>query len=207
MGAFFTNVQVFTGKRDKNQLQQELMDCCRKWLADQGYTETQKEDEGERSIVIAPGNGNWLMVMDEAWEEQDVEILDVAAGYIARELATTTAAVLVHDSDLARITLFRNGEAVDIYNSLPELCPEDLQHHSEERLKGDPQLWQDLLLPGFTVDQLREAWEEDAVCSEDIIFTTAELVGWDSELCCIGYNYLEQFDIEPLLQLNFYRKC
>lgn len=107
--------------------------------------------------------------------------------------------------DMTRITFFRNGEPADVLYKFPE--PYDVQYHSEARLRGNPPLWGDLLLPGVSVARLQEAWQDDVVCSEDIIFATAPLVGWDGVFCCIGYNYLDQTEFEPLLHLHFCLAC
>jgi len=100
MGNFFTNFQVRADAIDP-----VLVEARRACLG---------------RAFVAPPEGGWVAVYDEATEGQDESILRQVARGLSEGLATACFAFLVHDSDYFRFYLYERGELVDQFHSWPD---------------------------------------------------------------------------------------
>ena len=69
--------------------------------------------------MIGPA-GRWISVYDEAPESQDESTLREVAEHLSATLEHAVITVLVHDSDVLRLSLFEPGGLRAEYDSNPE---------------------------------------------------------------------------------------
>lgn len=204
MGSFFTNVQVFAGKEQPEEVQAWAVGEIRKLLREQGYEPVKAGEQGDRTVVVGPaGPEPWISVFDEATEDQNIIALDSLAGALSAG-GRVAVGILVHDSDVLILRLFRNGALEDYYNNFPEYFDE-VTPEEVEACQGRPEKWRDLLQEGKEED-LDELFGEDPDFAEDLLDELAVLFGWNPETCSVGYNYLGDFDLEGLINLVFRKK-
>lgn len=206
MGSFFTNVQVHTGGRPAGEVHQAIVATLRAQAAAAGLEEDDALDDevAERAIYLAPvGPQPWIAVYDSATEDQDTEILSDLGRQLSR-VGSAAVTVLVHDSDVLEMRLFRGGQQEDRYNSYPDYFEED-PDAERQPVVGDAERWRPVLAPGATPDVLRAAWGTPTVFAEEIPRTLAPLLGWDPNRCGTGFRYLSEVadDVTGFTRLAF----
>ena len=210
MGAFFTNVQVYTGGRPHAAIREGIIGAVRAQAAAAGQAEDPSledvgdEDDGGRIVLIAPaGSEPWITVYDSATESQADEPLHDLGERLSR-IGGAAVTVLVHDSDILQLRLYRGGAEADHYNSVPDYF-EDVTDDERAAVAGQADRWAGLLAEGATPDALQAAWTTDVVFAEDLLRDVAALLGWDEERCSVGYRYLmeDEPDLDGFTRLAF----
>lgn len=205
MGDDFSNRQCFTGRSDSAILRERICHAIRDSLLAAGYEEVSTEAEATRSIVVGPA-GRWVFVGDTAGSAETADPLAFAALSADLSKALPIIEIQMSDSAAVHIQLYQSGSLVDRYGNAAFpffrfTTPEEL-----EPFKGKPELWQDFLLAGDSIDQLRAVWVQDWRADE-ILADSAKLFGWDATLCFFGYTidvegiglkYKESASIEEL---------
>lgn len=69
---------------------------------------------------ISPTVSGYTMVCEERSDEQDEDVWNEVPRRLSQELQCPALAVLNHDDDIFSYVLYRNGELLDEYNSLPD---------------------------------------------------------------------------------------
>jgi hypothetical protein len=189
LGSFIANVQVRTQDIDAvaRALSAGLLE------ADQ-YTPT-TGDDAARSLALIQ-RGDWVAVYDELLDEQDLRVLDATASLLSRETGAPAVGVLVHDSDVLLLRLYRDGALADQHNNNPEFF--DLPRRSAA---GRAQHWKDLLAPGSRASDLRTAWRGKA--PEDALGEVARHLGIDQSL--IRFCHQDLVEDVPVRRLRFKR--
>ncbi|HJT77366.1 MAG TPA: hypothetical protein VJ739_09220 [Gemmataceae bacterium] len=107
--------------------------------------------------------------------------------------------VLVHDSDIFAYGFYRNGEAVDEYNSCPDYF-EEAEPHVRESCRGQPDLLAHLLAPGKTVAELRQLLSPEeaggGVFADDLLRRFAELLALPN--ASTSYEYLQSGETDDI---------
>ena len=115
MGSFFGNVQV----RGNTWLMTAVVNAIRKGA--EGFDEVTDASLADRTVLVLPPDaGGFLAIYDEAGESQDVGALDALAATVSRAARGHAFSVLVHDSDVLRLGLYRSGERRDTFDSYPD---------------------------------------------------------------------------------------
>ena len=107
-------------------------------------------------FFVAPQVANWTVVIQaHAYRPGAPHISDLA-GKLSAKLSTYALSLNVHDDDILFYNLYREGEALDGYNSSPQYFEQ--APLSEEQIRSqrhDPSAFSPLLPEGTTLDQLR----------------------------------------------------
>lgn len=189
MGAFFTNVQV---RRGPNTSTSHVLDALRALAQEEGMRPCSGDEDPDRTIVVRAGPGVWLSVYDEATEDQDSAKLDALGKRLSMATATPTVTVLVHDSDVLMLALFRDGKCVDRVNSNPGYCSSRTPTKAErERASGNAAKWTDVLADGVQPDRLTVTWSAEKLFAEETLAKTATLIACPMDRIGVGYRYLD----------------
>jgi hypothetical protein len=189
MGSFFTNVQVHARRLDPGQARDGVIDALRRLLSEEGFVPADGEG-ADRTIVVDAGR-EWISVYDEACEGQQQDILDRLALALSKRLETEALTILVHDSDVLELRLFRSGEIVDRFNNNPSYFG---KANAAERTAaaGNADRWGPILSAPADVEGLRAVWAKETLFAEDTLAALSELVGLDRDRASTGYSHLEQ---------------
>ena len=96
MGAFYTNLTVRGPSRD------QVISAL-----------------GDRRAFVSGTVNSCTVVLDEACESQDMQILSELAARLSSRLSCPVLAVLIHDDDVLCYELWKQGDRLDQYNSRP----------------------------------------------------------------------------------------
>ncbi|MBM7568630.1 hypothetical protein [Paenibacillus sacheonensis] len=198
MGAFFANVQVFTGSMDNGEAVLHIQSAIRSWMKQTGYEEIPENDHSEADRTFLVGevyNGRWLTVYDQELASQDGTLEELAA-FISRESSAPTVGVLVHDSDLMLLRLFEQGKRIDTV--VNDLTMYNEMFGKSRKRNGSLNKWKPFLLPGRSEQELRQAWEKRTVFAEENVAAVAETVGWHPEECSSDYQRIEESSLSTL---------
>ena len=199
MGAFFTNVQVHTGGRAAAAVRAAVLASLRRRLDAEGFealpaAATAADADADRTILVGPaGPEPWIAVFDEATEGQREAELDRLAAALSQDVGGASVGVLVHDSDVLALRLFRDGRLRDGYTSHPDYGSATAAAPGR-RAGGDPARWRDLLRPGATPEHLGAALAGAGVEAEARLREVGRLVGWSPRWSELGYAYLTRED-------------
>lgn len=195
MGAFFRNVQV----QGNAGLVGAIVDAIREGAAD--FDEVTDPSVADRTVLVLPPDaGGFIAVYDEASESQDAA-LDELAAKVSHAAAGHAFGVLVHDSDVLRLGLFRSGERRDTYDSFPGYFgdgpPRKKKSKKAKTAKTDAtpeatnraDVWQALLAPPHTREELVAAFAAEDLFAEATLHRLAELFGCDAARVGTGYRY------------------
>lgn len=153
MGAFISNVQVFTG--DGAATRESVIAALRAGAS------------GEGPVAVGPLRvESWIALYPVVGEEPDL------ARTLSAACACACVSVTVHDSDLLRLELVIAGESADVFNSMPEEFPEP-----DGGGEGSPAKWTPVLAPGRTPFELAGAWGGEDLFAEDLLPQVAGLLG------------------------------
>lgn len=199
MGNDFSNRQCYVDQNDPSQLHAQIRRAILTTLIDCGYTTVDTEQHATRSFVIGPA-GRWIFIGDTAGSAKDADPDAFAA--LSVELSKVCPLVEVHMSDSAAVHLhlYNAGSLIDKYGNLAFPYFAFKTEEVAAEFKGKPKLWAEVLRSTDLKDKLLEIWVQDWGDSspmsdgDSILSDTAELLGWDPELCALGYT----LDIEGL---------
>jgi hypothetical protein len=187
MGADFRNRWLFVGDRDDPVACDRAARHLREALTQAGYHEVAREQDAERSLVVALA-GAWVFVGDSAGsaEAADREGFDP----LSRAASTLAPVVAVKMSDDAAVhfELYRDGRLVDRFGNAAFPFYRFEHEREAEPYRGRPELWADLLTAGGTRAALRSAWVQDWRAPQ-ILVETGRLMGWAAELLWVGYTH------------------
>lgn len=195
MGAFYTSIQIRTANLD------EVIAALRQDAERIGMEEVRAgEPLPDRSVVVLPpDDGGWIAIYDQSTDAQNTQTLERIAELISRRLETYAMTVLVHDSDVLDLRLFRRGARVDHYSSDPGYFGQSAS--SAEALAGSPQEWTSLVRDGGT-SELAAAFEERS--ADRSLVAIATLVRCHLSRVQTGYRYVmgdgELGKIPPFLE-------
>jgi len=189
MGSFFGNVQV----RGNTWLMTAVVNAIRKGA--EGADEVKDPALADRTVLVLPPDaGGFITVYDEAGEGAGG--LDDLAAKVSRAARGHAFSVLVHDSDVLRLGLFRSGERRDTFDSYPdyfgdgETTKKKPKPGAPRKDAGDPRAWEPLLAPGHTQDDLRAAFAAEDLFAESTLRKIAEQLGCDPARVSTGYRYV-----------------
>ena len=182
MGGFFENVQVFTDGRAAEKLAASLAGVLTKLLRPRGWLECEAEDS-ERELAIRAA-GRWISVYDSETESQNSDALRQLASDLSMAAEAPAVSVLVHDSDILELRLYRGGREEDWFNSRPDYF-EDVEREVLERSAGQPSAWVPLLSEGRSLPELEKAFVRTRpptppVPAEDKLDEVSSVLGWDA---------------------------
>jgi hypothetical protein len=190
MGAFFTNIQV---RADASSNMDRLLELLTERATGEGMLRVDPSAEADRSIAIVPGP-RWIAIYDEATEDQGPALADLAA-FLSQSGCSQVVSVLVHDSDVASISLYEDGACIDSYCSDGGSSSNSASGGDALRSTGKATAWEAAIAPGHSPQDLESCWNRQSTFAEDIVRETASLLGCPPNQATLGFNYL--FD-EPL---------
>ncbi|MDR2532331.1 MAG: hypothetical protein LBC82_05760, partial [Oscillospiraceae bacterium] len=118
-------------------------------------------------------NNSWLTLTEPTYEPGEETAIKTAQE-LAKALETNCILTGVIDSDMVILDLFdESGSKID----MAVLGSPD--YGFEETIMGSRELWEPLLTPEHTWEQLLEAWNADKTFAEDILYRTETLLGID----------------------------
>jgi len=99
---------------------------------------------------------HWLTIIQAHWGVQSAPHESQLAEALSRDLDCYALCLIVHDDDLLLYDLYRSGELLDGYNSMPQYFEQKrLKPRAIEEQRHDPTPFEPLLPPGATLTQLR----------------------------------------------------
>jgi hypothetical protein len=217
MGFDFSSHQLFTAARDPRQLRTAAIVELRRILQEEGFREVADETEADRSFVVGPPE-LWIFIGDSAGS---TEWADPAAfEALSRSLSELGPVVdiLMSDSAVLHFCLYRNGQRVDKFGNGEFPWFWFKTEEDAAPFRGIAEAWADLLLQPDRVGDLRSKWVQgEAGQASDILESTAELFGWNSELAGLGYTTCDEqteikysellgtggFDVGAFAELHF----
>lgn len=203
MGAFFTNVQIYTGNGHQDEVRIRVIETIRQRVLAGPYIEAGIGETVDRTILIGPvGSEPWITVLDEAIEEQDLNKLDALAATLSLANLSSTVGVLVHDSEILNLRLFRNGLIADNFCNDPNYFYEKLPSN-QRGSSGHPKLWREILAPNVTESDLRRIWNEQYSTAEDMLIDTARLLGWNQKQLFLNLTELAENELSGFTCLRF----
>ncbi len=175
MGAFYTNITL------RGPEQAQIVD----FLKEQG-----------RVAFVSPPIDGCTVVYDEQCESQDDQILFGLASALSARFSCPALAVLIHDFDILKYGLARDGKLVDEYDSCPgyftgvnrrpkggkaeNLCQAFAAEEYKAEVEG--------ILRAGTADNSSPYWADAQQQHNDL----AEALGLPSFSVNLGYHYIEQ---------------
>ncbi len=192
MGAFFTNVQLHTRHLQPEATLDRVVDALRDMTSAEGFVPAAEGEPADRTILVEDGPA-WLSIYDESTEGQRQDDLDHLAARLSEHLATEALSILVHDSDVLELRLFRSGEQLDRFNSHPSYFGK-VSAKKRKAMAGNAELWAPLLAPGANDKDLRSVWDREKLFAEETLAETSKLLGLDGGRTGIGFNYAEKSD-------------
>jgi hypothetical protein len=174
-------------------------------LLDQGYQATTESEQVDRVLVVGPPS-RWIWIYDSLAAGDAPSNVEVER--LAKLLSTYSPVVdiFMYDSTQLHFILYQHDQRCDHFVSAPAYYLAMLQQqepstvYQEYDFYGQPETWNMFLTRPMDRAALRKAWQQKG--AEDILDTTADLVGWDAAICHGGYminddGYEFRYDEHP----------
>jgi hypothetical protein len=228
MGLGLTNIQLFVGDRDPLQIQAQAVEALQKSLADRYFVtvplngneviQTLQNDTGNHSAYQEAENSNsasptfergatigfnptsgsrWVTLYDQLLGKAGETELKSLCAQLSQQLQTFVVSIQIFSDTFFEMRLFADGRQVDVYDKGYYECTDPQER--ESRI-GHAELWQSVLVPGATIEQLRIAWDEDYWAGADNLRLVIPLMGLDKALAFGDWH--EELP-EDLAGLNF----
>lgn len=107
---------------------------------------------------------------------------------------TASIGILVHDSDIFRLTLFKNGNFVSSVDNMSR---------GKASMKGNAEQWKAMISDSYSLENLKEICNSKYTFAEDYIAKISKVINLNSEHSLIGYNYLKDVGLEDVTYLRF----
>ena len=147
MGAFISNIQVFSEGKDTSMLLDKLENAITDRLINGVYEIADDADSADRSLILQMSSDRWISVYDQKLDEQDINAMDAIGTTISR-LGVPAVGSIVHDSDLLMMRLYRNGGTADtIVNDL-DIFNEMMEGSRRRKRNGLASKWAEVCAPG-----------------------------------------------------------
>jgi hypothetical protein len=192
MGAFISNIQVFSEGKDTSMLLDKLENAITYRLINGVYEIADDADSADRSLILQMSSERWISVYDQKLDEQDINAMDAIGTTISR-LGVPAVGSIVHDSDLLMMRLYRNGGTADtIVNDL-DIFNEMMEGSRRRKRNGLASKWAEVCAPGVEPAALKELWERETIFAEDALARGAELLGIPVNAALRGYKIDPEF--------------
>lgn len=197
MGTFLTNIQSISNTLAIDQVRQLVIETIRERMHSLWHVEVTEEKNSDRTIFIGPStSSDWISIYDQGTEQQEITELEAIASILSEAVNGMSVAILVHDSDLLELRLFRHGNPMKMFCNWPDYFADqnNLAQSRAEDGAGHTKAWRDLLLNSSTEQDLRAAWESSSTFEEasKILERMAPLVGWNSEWATVGFDSITE---------------
>ena len=157
---------------------------------DRALSEALRRRGVTRSRVVAGKNGWTALYEEQASEQDDRRIRDLAGG-LSQDLHAAGIAFLVHDSDIACYWLYDNGRLLDEYNSNPDYFDQETDGPPRPA-GGRPDLLLPFCRPGVGREELEAILGEEnvraTIFAEEVIRRLARALGIDRHLALADYR-------------------
>jgi hypothetical protein len=209
MGKFFTNVQLHANTRSPEQMRTLIIQAIRERMNSFSLIETDDEENCDRTILIGPVTSYpWIAIYDQVIEGQDISQLEALTSALSSQVKCTAVGILIHDSDVLELRLFRDGTKVDEFCSWPgyfEGRDKPQSRSLQVESPGHPELWRSVLINGATEADLQAAWENSTTLEDacEILKRIASVVGWNQELVSIGIQTMPSSILTQCTLLRF----
>lgn len=199
MGDDFSNRQCFVGEQPVQEIRSYIINTIVSELVSTGYSEIDTETEATRSLVIGPP-GRWIFIGDTTGSTETNDSRAFTSLSLALSRVTPVIDVLMSDSAAVHLHLYKYGDLVDKYGNMafPFYFFENKECAAE--FEGNPELWAEYLVKPFNENDLRKIWCQVIVGTSDIqnrenncepyriLGETADMLGFDPDLCFTGYT-------------------
>jgi hypothetical protein len=158
---------------------------------------------GGRRAFVSRTEGPCTVVLDQACESQNTEILSDLASQLSTRLSCPVFAVLIHDDDVLYFELWNKGRRLDQYNSCPGYF--DDVPDGDQPSGGDAAV----LAKSFEVADattiesiLRRGGKDKFVVESERHQELVDALGIPDFAVGVGYNYAKAGDFPPGVQAN-----
>ena len=186
MGRFFTNVHVRPSQQVSDP-RVALVGTLEARAAADGFKPAKADEDSDRIIAIGTtAPSGWIAVIDEDTESQDASTLEQLAKTLSKTIDGYAVSVLVHDSDVLDLRLYKDGRRVDHFVNLPDFfAPGPFSARARRAMQGRPEVWAPLLQGDATIAALERAFRGTPLFAEETLDEIAKLLGFASgyDLC------------------------
>lgn len=183
MGSFFTNVQARGTDRDA------IVAALRADAEARGSDLVDDEAQADRSVLVLPPEDGWIAIYDQATESQDGASLERLAVLASRATHDAAISILIHDSDILDLRLYRDGARLDRLDSDPSYYGSTrVSSKKRAELAGAAEKWKGLV-DDEAVAALDAAFRADDLFAEGTLHRVTEIVGIPHAQAATGYRY------------------
>ena len=187
MGAFFTNIHIWTPQRALQKIHAAIVRAA----AADGFVPSTGDDVVDRTVLVAATSSpNWIVVYDQSSDAMDVKALEALGRATSEDGFAVTA--MVHDSDDLLLTLFKDGTRKDRIAFTPSGVPPKIKLAA----------WRALLGAEKSIE-FEKAFQEPTAFAEEPLEWLARLLGWDPDYAFLGYAYRDELPAPPVDTIPF----
>jgi hypothetical protein len=181
MGRFFTNVHVRPSAPSRDTRAAVIAALEARATAD-GFKPVSADEDSDRLIAIGTAApSGWTAVVDEETESQDTAALEQLAKTLSKAADGYAVSVLIHDSDVLDLRLFRNGRRLDHFVNQPDYFSKGaLSAKARRAVQGNAATWAPLLRDDGSIAALERAFRGTPRFAEDTLAEIANLLGFGS---------------------------
>lgn len=155
--------------------------------------------KASRSALVSPAAGGYVVVFDEAADQQDTEVVEEVGSLLSGHHRCAVLAILNHDDDVLCYWLFAGGKRVDAYNS----CPDYWDESADSDRGGDAgKLCETLGVRQFEAAVKRILYDDEytfALEQHSALVAALRLPEW---AVGGGFNYIEKDELPDGLSVN-----
>ena len=181
MGRFFTNVHVRPSAPSRDA-REAVVAALESRAAADGFRSVSADQPFDRVIAIGDADtSGWTAILDEDTESQDTSTLDHLAKTLSKAVDGYAVSVLVHDSDVLDLRLFKNGRRLDHFVNQPDYFADgSISTRARRAVQGHAEAWAPVLRSDASIAALEQAFRGTPLFAEETLNVIAKLLGLGS---------------------------
>lgn len=192
MGMSFTNIHI---RKTADLNIRDLTDMLKKEMLDKGYNALDCEEDADICVVLYhAAESDWITIASDLFQFSNAEDTKVAAELYSKRFGTDVIAGTCFDSDYMMLHLLNVTDKTDGWINVGDNYGMPLPR----RTSLAP--WKKITT---NFERFKALMKEKYICAESALFGAAELLGMNSEQCCLDVGNKTQCEESALISLFF----
>ncbi|OPZ22102.1 MAG: hypothetical protein BWZ04_00410 [Firmicutes bacterium ADurb.BinA205] len=196
MGMFFSYLHI---KKTDSFSTDDIKAFVDLTMKDKGYISTDNSNEADVSAALyTSDDSRWITVVSDDITFEDADEAEKAAVPFSEKFNTYVIAAACIDSDYFMMGLYNTSDGTSGWVNVGDF--EGLPYSRENDLEP----WKSILTDH---ERFTELINGDHVFAEEAMFGSAELIGMDSDQCCLGIRMLDIADKSRLTVMHYKKEA
>lgn len=192
MGMSFSNIHI---RKTADMNIRDLTEMLKQEMLEKGYTVLDNDADADICIALYDStDSDWITVVSDSFQFANAEDTKAAAEPYSARFKTAVIAGACFDSDYLMLHLLNVTDQTDGWINVGDNYGMPLPR------KTNPEPWKTVT---SDFERFQTLFTEEPVCAESAFSASAELLGMNTEQCCLDAETVSHLEKSKLITLHF----